>query len=190
MKKLLTTLALVAMPWVSAQAQGLPAFIQKAGDARSAIQFQADCAAGIAIDSCTPVPTPKGCPGGQHWTLLGSGVAHCVLDSISCGYGLSMTYDRMGNPTCSPTPAAPPSVCSNGATNYPSCNMFPQPAEPEPTPASGCQSVFRFEPIGTVVPVCDARGPGPFPRGMTLICTTNGWNTKNQGSGMYKDYCN
>ena len=75
---------------------------QKAGDARSSAQFKADCAAGLALDSCAKPVTPRGCPAGQHWTTMGSGVAHCVADDPVCAG--TVTHDALGNPTgCSPT---------------------------------------------------------------------------------------
>lgn len=146
---------------------------QKQGDARSAAQFQRDCASGRALDSCAIVPTPKGCPAGSHWVTIGSGIAHCVPDDPPCA-GV-VTHDSLGNPTgCSPVVvgtsyedsiqacsagysgsqnyrrtvthwsngtttygewtyqggscvAAPPPVCANGATNYPTCTFAEPP---------------------------------------------------------------
>jgi hypothetical protein len=141
MKKLLVILALAAMPLLAVQAQvvtnpQLPAqaagtaakaLIQKAGDTRSAIKFQADCAAGIAVDSCVAAPTPKGCPTGTHWSLEGSGIAHCVLDALTCESGTVLVHDTFGNPSCTvvtapvapvvieptptPTPEPAPTTC-------------------------------------------------------------------------------
>lgn len=75
---------------------------QKAGDARSSAKFKAECAAGLALDSCAKPVTPPGCPAGQHWTTMGSGVAHCVADDPVCAG--TVTHDTLGNPTgCTPT---------------------------------------------------------------------------------------
>lgn len=51
-------------------------------------------------DSCTGTPIAAACPSGQHWTLLGTLVAHCVQDDPVCPWGTSLTHDSKGNPSC------------------------------------------------------------------------------------------
>ena len=53
-----------------------------------------------ANSSCAKAPNAAGCPDGQHWTLAGSNVAHCVLDDFACPWGNSLKHDRLGNPSC------------------------------------------------------------------------------------------
>lgn len=74
--------------------------IQKTGDMRSSAAFQADCAAGLALDSCAKPVTPTGCPAGQHWTMIGSGIAHCVNDDPVCVSPQILKHDALGNPFC------------------------------------------------------------------------------------------
>lgn len=45
-------------------------------------------------------PIPSNCPAGQHWTTLGSGIAHCVADDPVCLSPNTMQHDALGNPSC------------------------------------------------------------------------------------------
>jgi len=103
MKKFLAVVGLVVaalVAGVGVQAAGGQNWVQPAGDTRSPAKFQADCAAGIAADSCMGAPKPPGCPAGKHWSVQGSGIAHCVGDDYVCTGGTELTHDAMGNPYC------------------------------------------------------------------------------------------
>lgn len=54
----------------------------------------------LTPDACAAAPVPQNCANGSHWTLLGSSVAHCVMDDPVCPWGTSLTHDSMGNPSC------------------------------------------------------------------------------------------
>lgn len=143
---LLSLFGAVAISDVHAQV-----FVQQPGDARYLEAFQRDCAAGIALDTCRNRPLPLGCAVGKHWSLAGSGLAHCVAVDPIC-VGTILSHDALGNPSCVAIPpcangaidppacttqpvcangnidypvCATPPACSNGATNYPACNTFP-----------------------------------------------------------------
>jgi hypothetical protein len=51
-------------------------------------------------DSCAVSPVAQNCPSGAHWSLLGSGIAHCVQDDPVCPWGTTLKHDAMGNPNC------------------------------------------------------------------------------------------
>lgn len=107
MKKILLALCLAAVSY-SGMAAEPQQFVKRAGDTRTQEKFIADCKAGIALDSCTPPPTPQGCPGGRQWSIAG-GIAHCVDDDPVCTLPAVLTHDGLGNPSCS-TPAPSPTV--------------------------------------------------------------------------------
>lgn len=50
--------------------------------------------------ACASTPVAANCPAGRKWTLMGSGVAHCVDEDPVCPWGTSLTHDKMGNPSC------------------------------------------------------------------------------------------
>lgn len=54
----------------------------------------------VTPDACAALPSAMACPPGTHWTLAGSGVAHCVQDDPVCPWGTSLTHDTLGNPSC------------------------------------------------------------------------------------------
>lgn len=54
----------------------------------------------ITPDACASAPVAQNCTTGYHWTLLGSNVAHCVMDDPLCKTGTSLTHDILGNPVC------------------------------------------------------------------------------------------
>jgi hypothetical protein len=54
----------------------------------------------LTPDACAIAPVAQNCPSGSHWTLLGSGIAHCVQDDPVCPWGTSLKHDSMGNPSC------------------------------------------------------------------------------------------
>lgn len=64
----------------------------------STINNTSRCA--LMPDSCAIAPVAQSCPTGSHWSLLGSGIAHCVLDDPTCPWGTSLVHDSMGNPSC------------------------------------------------------------------------------------------
>jgi hypothetical protein len=51
-------------------------------------------------DSCAAAPLAQNCATGSHWTLIGSGIAHCVQDDPVCPWSTSLTHDSQGNPSC------------------------------------------------------------------------------------------
>lgn len=107
--------------------------------------------------ACQPAPVPSDCKPGYHWTLIGSGIAHCVQDDPPCAGG-TVNHDALGNPTNCQTSATKSESCGagytgsikkrravykwmDGSTTYGSwsttsstCKEIPPP-EPEPTPA-------------------------------------------------------
>jgi len=114
MKKILITLAFLlcgVLQWgQEANAQSSP------GQQPISSQSEANCT--TAIDRCMPPPKPKPCPPGSHWSLAGTGIAHCVLDTPTCPPGTELKFDGLGNPSCVPEP---PKTCSNGASDWPTC---------------------------------------------------------------------
>lgn len=50
--------------------------------------------------ACAYTPIASNCPAGRKWTLMGSGVAHCVDEDPVCPWGTSLTHDKLGNPSC------------------------------------------------------------------------------------------
>lgn len=50
--------------------------------------------------ACTGAPIAASCPAGQKWSLMGTGVAHCVDEDPVCPWGTSLTHDKNGNPSC------------------------------------------------------------------------------------------
>ena len=107
--------------------------------------------------ACQPAPVPSDCKPGYHWTLIGSGIAHCVQDDPPCAGG-TVNHDALGNPTNCQTSATRTQSCGSGytgsikqrrsvykwmdgSTTYGSwsttsenCREIPPP-EPAPTPA-------------------------------------------------------
>jgi len=81
---------------------------QRPEDARSAQQYQADCAAGIALSSCGAIPVSTDCTPDKHWVLTGSQIAHCVLNNMECPTGTTLEHDQLGNPSCQPI------ICPDG----------------------------------------------------------------------------
>jgi len=73
--------------------------VQNPNTTRAVVNCNAD-----ANTSCASIPNAAGCPIGEHWTLLGTGTAHCVLDDPTCGVGTALTHDSKGNPSCTPIP--------------------------------------------------------------------------------------
>jgi hypothetical protein len=116
MKKILMALCLSAVT-VSGMAIA-QTWSKRPGDMRTTEKFIADCTAGIALDSCTPAPTPQGCPGGRQWSIAG-GVAHCVDNDPVCTAPAVLTHDVLGNPNCSTPP--PPATTTTTETQQISC---------------------------------------------------------------------
>lgn len=148
-------------------------FVQRANDTRTPQQFQADCAAGVALETCAPMITPHSCPPGEHWSLAGTGIAHCVADDPVCGPGTTLTHDALGNPSCTPNPvvnspsppaptpapAAPANTCTPTTTLVGSVLC--------PTGSTGTQT--QYSNTG-----CDASGNViPEPDTYTGTCTPN-----------------
>ena len=50
--------------------------------------------------ACQSAPVPSTCLPAHHWTLMGSGIAHCVADDPVCPGGTELTHDWLGNPSC------------------------------------------------------------------------------------------
>lgn len=57
-----------------------------------------DCTVNPA--ACQAKPVPSTCPAGKHWTTMGSGIAHCVLDDPVCVAPEKLKHDALGNPSC------------------------------------------------------------------------------------------
>ncbi len=79
-----------------------------------------------ADTSCQGEPNAAGCPANMRWSLLGTGVAHCVLISANCGSGTMEIRDAQDNPSCiactqsatSSTAACPAGYNGNIVTTY------------------------------------------------------------------------
>lgn len=54
----------------------------------------------VTPDACAPAVTTSNCQPDEHWTLAGSGIAHCVKNDPVCPWGTSLTHDFLGNPSC------------------------------------------------------------------------------------------
>jgi hypothetical protein len=50
--------------------------------------------------ACAPTPIAASCPIGQKWSLMGTGIAHCVDEDPVCPWGTSLRHDSLGNPSC------------------------------------------------------------------------------------------
>ena len=74
--------------------------VKRPGDMRTDEQYQADCAAGISLSSCGTMVNPRDCDPGKHWTKLGLGYFHCVVDDMDCGSGATLVHDFKGNASC------------------------------------------------------------------------------------------
>lgn len=134
-----------------------------------------DCT--INPGACQPVPVPSDCQPGAHWTLIGSGIAHCVQDDPPCTGG-PVNHDAHGNPTNCQTSTTGTQGCGegytgsikqlravytwmDGSTTYGSwsttsstCEEILPPPAPEPTPP----------PPPTVDPVKCSNGASNYPQ--------------------------
>ena len=59
-----------------------------------------NCSVTPTVVGCIQPPTAHGCSAGNHWTLDGSKIAHCVADDPNCPWGTTLKHDGLGNPTC------------------------------------------------------------------------------------------
>ena len=50
--------------------------------------------------ACANLPTVSNCRSGQKWSLVGTGIAHCVDEDPNCPWGTALTHDTVGNPSC------------------------------------------------------------------------------------------
>ena len=115
---------------------------QRPEDTRSAQQYQADCAAGIALTSCAPVPVSTNCPADRHWSLKGTAIAHCVLNDISCPPGQAPERDAQDNPVCTPI------SCPAGMTISGNQCVFITPPTPTPPPPPPPLHETTLPPLG------------------------------------------
>ncbi len=109
--------------------------------------------------ACANAPIAANCPAGRKWSLMGSGVAHCVDLDPAC-VGGTVNHDSLGNPTNCQTSATRTRSCGtgytgsirqrravykwmDGTTTYGTWRTYsdtcdavppPPPPEPEPTP--------------------------------------------------------
>lgn len=137
--------------------------------------------------ACQPAPVPSDCKPGYHWTLIGSGIAHCVQDDPPCAGG-TVNHDALGNPTNCQTSATRSQSCGSGytgtikqqravytwmdgSTTYGSwsttsstCKVIPPPPAPEPIP----------EP--TPVPAAPNPTPGPTTSPAPTTCANGATN--------------
>lgn len=72
--------------------------VSTAGQAGGVLSDTRKCL--LTPDACGTKPAASACPIGQHWSLAGSGIAHCVPDDPVCAWGASVKYDAIGNPSC------------------------------------------------------------------------------------------
>lgn len=79
----------------------------------SAANAQVNCA--INPGTCQARPVPSDCQPGHHWTLIGSGIAHCVADDPPCAGG-TVNHDALGNPTNCQTSSTRTVDCGDGFT--------------------------------------------------------------------------
>ena len=85
---------------------------------------------------CQSKPIPSDCPAGRHWSLQGSGIAHCVNNDPLCDDG-TVSHDALGNPlACVPTPPpVAPSAPDPTPSPDPSIDSAP-PVAPDPAAPS------------------------------------------------------
>jgi hypothetical protein len=85
------------------------------------IQPELNCLTGI--ERCIAKPKPLPCPVGKHWSLAGSGLAHCVALDPVCTSGTGLQHDALGNPSCValPPPSCPSGSSWNGSWTASSC---------------------------------------------------------------------
>ena len=88
----------------------------------------AECQKGIDIGRCASTIKPQPCPTGQHWSLKGTGYAHCVLTTTPCPAGGYQTEDFYGNLSCQ----AAGSLSTSPKTPL----KRPVPTTPPPTPVA------------------------------------------------------
>lgn len=124
-------------------------------DSNGALTAEARCR--LTPGACASAPNPANCPVGRKWSLMGSGVAHCVDLDPPCPGG-TVNHDWLGHPTNCQTTATRTQSCGagytgsisqrrtvytwvDGRTTYGSwsttsdtCKAIPPP-EPEPAPA-------------------------------------------------------
>ncbi len=74
--------------------------VQRPEDHRTHEQYEADCAAGISLSSCGPIPLARDCDPGTHWSLIGKNYQHCVVDDMNCPVGSKLVHDAVGNASC------------------------------------------------------------------------------------------
>ena len=117
---------------------------------------------------CQVQPASPGCPSGYKWTLAGNNVAHCVLSSLVCPVGQTMTYDALGNPSCIPMPV----TCNPASFNN------------APIPCGAGFSGVQFTMTSTNCPAGIYGAPSVSTSGydrsacvpLVVSCTPNSWN--------------
>ena len=136
--------------------------------------------------ACQRAPAPSDCQPGSHWTLIGSGIAHCVQDDPPCAGG-TVNHDALGNPTNCQTSATRSQNCGSGytgsikqrravykwmdgsttyggwSTTSSTCKEIPPP-EPEPAPAPTTPTTP--DPTPTTDPTRCPNGANNYP-----VCT-------------------
>jgi len=88
------------------------AFLLALALAAGSADAQDNCA--INPGACQARPMPSDCQPGQHWTLIGSGIAHCVADDPPCSG--TVNHDALGNPTNCQTSTSKTVGCGSGYT--------------------------------------------------------------------------
>jgi len=153
-------------------------------------------------------PVPSTCAAGKHWTLLGSGIAHCVLDDPVCsGATPDLVHDALGNPSCKApvitteyrTKSCPAGYSgsidqertvtthANGTvqygswkTTYNDCTAdAPPPPPPTPTCSNGASDYPTCTPPSSPAPTC-SNGATNYP-----TCTLSGSPTCSNGAADY-----
>jgi hypothetical protein len=101
----------------------------------------------LTPDRCGSEVVPPNCPAGRLWSLVGSGVAHCVNVNPVCSWGYSLKHDSLGHPSCVQNTCPSNMVLQgNGIScgcpahlpiwNGASCVAAPPPPPPPPPPPS------------------------------------------------------
>lgn len=158
--------------------------------------------------SCLTPPQPKGCPSTHYWTTAGSGLAHCALTSISCGWGYRMERDNLGNAICVANTC--PSnqqlqadgvscACPSGTTwNGSSCvDMAPTPQPPATVTCEEKQenivtSFSCYGPAKTIIwgpmgPTSDSCGPNYLYYTKYYTCPSGPYGPQHTYNGPYQD---
>lgn len=161
-------------------------------DSNGALTAEARCR--LTPGACAKAPTPSNCPVGRKWSLMGSGVAHCVDEDPPCPGG-TVNHDWLGHPTNCQTTATRSQSCGagytgsirqrrtvytwvDGRTTYGSwsttsdtCKAIPPPEpEPEPTIPNPGGGGTCSPSTSTESAACSGGRPGSMYRQVSTTC--------------------